>query len=103
MFFNHKLQGFYICKYDPNSLIDLRKSLSSFKEDEYSIMLTMMEQVRYETIFETFVHSDSLAVWYELDTMIQSIDNIPTLDIRKKVEAGVCGKFKELVACYKPG
>lgn len=43
LWFNHGLEGFYICSYDMKGFQLLFDNINQFKENHYSILLSLLE------------------------------------------------------------
>jgi len=103
MWFNHKLQGFYMCHYDFEfGYQSLLEHIDDFKEDHFSILLSLVrDEAPKQVIFDSFVRSDSLAVWYQLDKELKIVEG---LNLRKDQvnDEQFTNKFKQLMASFKP-
>lgn len=103
LWFNHKLQGFYICSYEADGFKELFEKIDCFKENHYSILFSaLMAEGDQNTAINVFAQSDSLSVWYELDKEIYFQER----DCQERpphIDELIVAKFKQLANDYKPG
>lgn len=76
---------------------DLVKA-GKFKSNEYPVFAAIAKQAPHPVLFDSFAHSNSIAVWYAFDTILLLK---PKEDLAA-VQPYVTDKFKDLFSNFDP-
>ncbi len=69
VWFNHQLQGYYICVYA--DFYPIVESIHSFTEDHFGILVSAQETgIITPSLLALFAQSDDIAVWYEINDIL---------------------------------
>ena len=69
-----------------------------FKSNEYPVFAAIAKQAPHPVLFDSFAHSNSIAVWYAFDTILLLK---PKEDL-EAVQPYVTAKFKDLFSNFDP-